>query len=145
MQRGKNMKKKFGAYFVIRGNKNLCLIHCLGIMQKNTKVTAKLMRQPAHNVWCLPSLSHESDRYCAAKKNFPLGFHRVTGTKAPRSSSDGHAPREFDIANYSRYIGNENIRLVDAASPNLARWKKFPREFFATEPGSPARGRGTPL
>lgn len=79
--------KKYGisTYFVTCGNKNLCLIHYLDIMQKNTKVTAKLMRLPAHNVWCLSSLSHESDSYCTAKKDFPLGFLRVIGIKVPRS------------------------------------------------------------
>lgn len=29
------------------------------IMQKNTKVTVKLMILPAHNIWCLPSLSSQ--------------------------------------------------------------------------------------
>lgn len=54
-------------------------------MQKNTKVTAKLRRLPAHNVWCLSSLSHESDRYLRRKKYFPLGFLRVIDIKVPRS------------------------------------------------------------
>lgn len=43
------------------------------------------------------------------KKNFPFGFLRVIGY-TPVS----YALREFDIANYSRYVGNEDIRLIDA-------------------------------
>jgi len=33
------------------------------------------------------------------------------------------------ISNYSRYIGNENTRLVDATSQSSAHGERIPREF----------------
>lgn len=136
-------EKKYVFTRAFRSNKNLWLIHCFDIMQKNTKVTVKLMKLPAHNVWCLPSLSHESDRYCGAKKKLSHSVFSALPALKRRRAPIGQSRATRDLISLITLVTSV-MRISGPSMPRRGLSERIPKEFSRRKlrPLPPAMAEG---